>query len=188
MRRRTFLKTLPAVAAAIGVPRLRGVRIKITDIRIVKLRVVKEIGKFEGFLGPTDITPVRIGGGSFLEILTDQGLSGIGPAIDPIQLPALKIELMGKDPFDVQTLVGNLREVTGMTTSRRTGAPAGTPVPVGMRLARIRRLKSRSGTSSVRRAISRCTGCGGQRRNAWLLTPVSLAWARPRSARSWPFN
>jgi L-alanine-DL-glutamate epimerase-like enolase superfamily enzyme len=110
MRRRDFLKALPAVAA---VPQLLGARIKITDIRILQLRVVKEVGTFQGFLGPGDINTARIGGGSFIEIHTDQGLVGIGPAVDPMYLAFLKAQLVGKDPFDVQRLVANMRGVTG---------------------------------------------------------------------------
>jgi L-alanine-DL-glutamate epimerase-like enolase superfamily enzyme len=151
MRRRGFLKTLPALAAAAAVPRLRGARIKIADIQVVKLRVVKEIGRFQGFLGPDDMTPVRIGGGSFLEIHTDQGLVGIGPAIDPVQLPTLKSELVGRDPFDLQILVASLRELTGMTATRRTAAPPGTPVPPGTGLAD---LAGRGGDLSSVRAYS----------------------------------
>jgi L-alanine-DL-glutamate epimerase-like enolase superfamily enzyme len=150
MRRRDFLKAIPPLAAAL-VPRLLGARIKITDIRIVKLRVVKEVGSFQGFLGPKDITPVRIGGGSFLEVQTDQGLTGIGPAIDPIMLPTLKTELVGKDPFDLQRLVSNLREVSGLSMARRSSAPAGTPVPAGMSLAE---LGGRGGEVSAARAYS----------------------------------
>jgi len=148
MRRRDFLKALPAIAM---VPRLAGTQIKITDIKIQKLRVVKEVGRFEGFLGPQDINPVRIGGGSFLEMHTDQGLVGLGPAIDPVQLPLLKAELIGKDPFDLQTLVASLRELTGMTSTRRTAAPSGTPIPDGMNLADV---AGRGGDLSAVRAYS----------------------------------
>jgi L-alanine-DL-glutamate epimerase-like enolase superfamily enzyme len=122
MRRRDFLKTLPAIP---GVPRLSGARIKIADVRIVRLRTIKEIGSYQGFMGPGDTNVVRIGGGSFIEIHTDQGLVGIGPAIDPVQLPALKSQLIGQDPFDLQLLVANMREVTGLGVARRLAAAAG---------------------------------------------------------------
>src|SRR5271157_5169026 len=108
MRRREFLKALPAAAAVAAVPRLLGAKIKITDIRIVRLRVIKEVGSFAGFMGPWDTNVVRMGGGSIVEVHTDQGLVGIGPAIDPIQLPALRAQLIGQDPFDLQLLVANL--------------------------------------------------------------------------------
>ncbi len=91
------------------------------------------------------------GGGAFLEMQTDQGLSGIGPSIDPVQLPTLKLELMGKDPFDLQTLVASMREVTGMTPTRRFGAPPGTPVPPGMTLSDI---AGRGGDTGATRAYA----------------------------------
>jgi L-alanine-DL-glutamate epimerase-like enolase superfamily enzyme len=65
-------------------------------------------------MGPGDINVIRIGGGSLVEIHTDQGLVGIGPAVDPVQLPALRAELVGQDPFNLQVLVANMRGVTGM--------------------------------------------------------------------------
>ncbi len=114
MQRRDFLKALPALPAALAVPRLRGARIKITDIRIVRFRLLKDLGPFQGFMGPEDVANVRIGGGSIVEIHTDQGLVGIGPSVDPVQLPALKAQLIGQDPFDLQLLVATIRGVRGM--------------------------------------------------------------------------
>ena len=70
-------------------------------------------------MGPWDTANVRIGGGSAIEVHTDQGLMGIGPAVDPVQLPSLKSQLVGEDPFNLQYLVANMREVTGMGTARR---------------------------------------------------------------------
>ena len=141
MRRRDILTALPAAAALAATPAmaavapLPSVRIRITDVRIVLLRVVKEVGSFVGFMGPEDINVVRVGGGSFIEVRTDQqGLVGIGSGIDPAYLPVLRAELIGKDPFDLQRLVANLRGLTGL--HRVTGppppsapAPAGAPVP-----------------------------------------------------------
>jgi L-alanine-DL-glutamate epimerase-like enolase superfamily enzyme len=150
MRRRDFLKTLTAAPALLAVPRLAGVQIKITDIRLQKIRLVKEVGKFEGFLGPQDINTVRIGGGTFLEMHTDQGLVGIGPGIDPIQLPTLKAQLVGRDPFDLQILVGNLREWTGMSPSRRAQSPGASAPPAQS----IAELAGRGGATGAYRAYS----------------------------------
>jgi L-alanine-DL-glutamate epimerase-like enolase superfamily enzyme len=96
LKRRDFLKTLPALAA---VPRLRGARIKITDVRIVPLRTVKDLGSYPDWLG--NPRPIRIGGGAIVEVHTDQGLTGIGPDMAPTLLPAVKNLLVGADPFDV---------------------------------------------------------------------------------------
>jgi len=133
MRRRDFLRALPGVAAVAAVPRLLGAKIKITDIRIVRLRVIKEVGSFAGYMGPWDTNVIRIGGGSIVEVHTDQGLVGIGPAVDPVQLPALKAQLLGQDPFDLQLLVANLRDVTGMGTARRVAAAAPPSAEAGAR-------------------------------------------------------
>jgi len=94
--RRDFLKTLPALAA---VPRLRGARIKITDVRIVPLRTSKDLGSYPDWLG--NPRPIRIGGGAIVEVHTDQGLTGIGSDMAPTLLPAAKNLLVGADPFDV---------------------------------------------------------------------------------------
>lgn len=143
VRRRDFLNVLPAAAAAAAlpapalaaVPPLAGVRIKITDVQLIRLRVIKEVGSFVGFMGPDDINTVRVGGGSFIKVHTDQdGLFGIGSGIDPAFIPALRAELIGRDPFDIQLLVANLRGFTGIHRTVKppqptSPIPAGAPVP-----------------------------------------------------------
>ena len=96
LQRRAFLKTLPALAA---VPRLRGARIKITDVRIVPLRTIKDLGSYPDWLG--NPRSIRIGGGAIVEVHSDQGITGIGPDMAPTLLPAVKTLLTGADPFDV---------------------------------------------------------------------------------------
>jgi len=108
MRRREFLKALPAVAA---VPRLRGARIKITGIRNVPLKTQKDLGSYPDWLG--NPRPIRIGGGSFVEIQSDQGIAGIGPPADEGLLPAIKALLTGADPFDVDLHAERLYEMRG---------------------------------------------------------------------------
>lgn len=93
MRRRDILKDMPVVAAAAALPaqaqvsKPTGLRMKITDIKILRLRLIKDLGTFAGFMGPSDINRPRIGGGSVVEVHTDQGLVGLGPAMDPVHLP-----------------------------------------------------------------------------------------------------
>jgi L-alanine-DL-glutamate epimerase-like enolase superfamily enzyme len=111
MRRRDFLKSIPL---AVLLPQLRSAaQLKITNIRILNLRVVRETGKMEAAWNPGTVTTWRIGGGSIVEIQTDQGLSGIGPGIDPAGLEAAKSQLVGKDPFSVEQLAGPLRYYAG---------------------------------------------------------------------------
>jgi L-alanine-DL-glutamate epimerase-like enolase superfamily enzyme len=96
LRRRDFLKSIPALSAVslLGAPRA-----KITDVRIVNLRLVKEIGTYPDWVGGTRFS--RIGGGAIIEIRTDQGVTGIGPDINPAQLAQIKSMLVGADPYDI---------------------------------------------------------------------------------------
>jgi D-galactarolactone cycloisomerase len=111
MQRRDFLKSASLAAL---MPQLHAAeRLKITDVRIVKLKVVRETGKMEAAWNPGTVTTWRIGGGSIVEIQTDQGISGIGPAMDPGELEAARSQLIGKDPFNIEQLAGPLRYYVG---------------------------------------------------------------------------
>jgi D-galactarolactone cycloisomerase len=111
MLRRDFLMSLPLTLL---MPQLRSAaRLEITGVRIVNLKVVRETGKMEAAWNPGTVTTWRIGGGSIVEIQTDQGISGIGPGIDPTGLEAAKSQLIGKDAFSVEQLAGPLRYYVG---------------------------------------------------------------------------
>lgn len=99
---------LPAWAPPRG-----GARFKITDVRVVLLRTVKEAGSLEPAWNPGGRMSFRVGGGSFVEVHTDQGLTGIGPGIDPALLPAVKAQLVGQDPFAVEQHAARLRYYAG---------------------------------------------------------------------------
>lgn len=77
-------------------------RMKITDIRSRNLRVVKEMGELEPAWSVGTMSQFRIGGGAFVEIQTDQGITGIGQAVNPALIPDIRELLVGKDPFDVE--------------------------------------------------------------------------------------
>jgi D-galactarolactone cycloisomerase len=115
LHRRDFLKILPALAA---VPRLRGARIKITDVRIVPLRTSKDLGTYPDWLG--NPRPIRIGGGAIVEVHSDQGITGIGPDMDAKLLPAVKTLLTGADPFDVDLHAERLYGIQAGTGYRGT--------------------------------------------------------------------
>jgi L-alanine-DL-glutamate epimerase-like enolase superfamily enzyme len=107
MLRRDLLKALPPIALA---PAVRPApRLKIADIRVVQLKTVREVGTIEPAWDLGGGMNQRIGGGSFVEIRTDQGLTGIGPAMDPGALPAAKVQLLGKDPFDIEQHAPRMR-------------------------------------------------------------------------------
>ena len=111
MRRRNFLMSVPPVVL---MPQFSAApRLKITDIRIVRLKAVRETGKMEAAWNPGTVSTHRIGGGSVIEIHTDQGLSGIGPAIDAATLELAKAQLIGKDPFHIEQMAGPLRYYVG---------------------------------------------------------------------------
>ena len=84
-------------------------RLKITDVRTPSLRTIEEVGALEPAWNPGGSMGFRKGGGSYVEIHTDQGLVGIGPAVDPNLLPAVKSQLVGKDPFEMEGHVAALR-------------------------------------------------------------------------------
>ena len=108
MRRRDFLAVLPPLAVAARA--LRGApRLKITGLRVVPLKTVKDVGSLEPAWNPGGAMQFRIGGGSYVEVQTDQGLTGIGPGMDPALLPAVQAQLVGKDPFDTEQHAARLR-------------------------------------------------------------------------------
>ena len=119
MLRRDLLKLVPPVVL---MPQLKSApRFKITDIRIVNLKSVRETGKMEAAWNPGTVSTHRIGGGSVIEIHTDQGLSGLGPAIDAAALEAAKAQLIGMDPFSIEQLAGPLRYYTGQSPRTVSG-------------------------------------------------------------------
>jgi hypothetical protein len=87
----------------------RTARMKIMGLREVRLKVIKEAGVLEPAWNPGGSATFRAGGGSFLEIRTDQGLTGIGPGIDPTLVPSFEAKLKGKDPFDTDQHIALLR-------------------------------------------------------------------------------
>ena len=111
MQRRDFLKAIPAAALLPAVQ--SAPRLKITDIRVVSLKTIQETGTMEAAWNPGTSTIERIGGGSFTEIRTDQGLTGIGPGMDAPSVPGAKALLLGKDPFDIEQFAGPLRYYVG---------------------------------------------------------------------------
>jgi L-alanine-DL-glutamate epimerase-like enolase superfamily enzyme len=70
---------------------------------------VKEVGRIEPAWNPGGTMQFQIGGGSFTEIRTDQGITGIGPGMDPALIPAVQAQLNGKDPFDTEQHAARLR-------------------------------------------------------------------------------
>ena len=62
---------------------------KITDIRLRRMKTIESIGEIDP-AWPGPIMTFRRGGGAFTEIEIDDGLVGIGPAVDPDTVTAAK--------------------------------------------------------------------------------------------------
>ena len=77
-------------------------RLKITEIKLLNLRVVEDIGDIEPAWDLGGKMHFTRGGGSVVEIHTDAGLVGIGPGVAPDLLPLLNAHLVGQDPFDTE--------------------------------------------------------------------------------------
>ena len=119
MLRRDFCKALPGLAALpLLMPRsASAARFKITDVRLGKVRLVKDVGVVPRRVGVTGGgLPIQIGGFTFTEVHTDQGLVGLGPGIHPGDLRAAKALLVGRDPFEVNSLAAALFRVPSAGT------------------------------------------------------------------------
>jgi L-alanine-DL-glutamate epimerase-like enolase superfamily enzyme len=76
--------------------------IKVTDVKIVNLRTVKHVGSIEPAWSPGRDMSFDVGGGSFTEVHTDAGITGIGPGMHPMLLDAVKQYLVGRSAFAVE--------------------------------------------------------------------------------------
>ena len=83
--------------------------LRITHARLVPLKTVREAGSLEPAWEQGARMTFRVGGGEYLEVHTDEGLVGIGPAVDASLLPTVNEQLAGKDPFDVEALAPRLQ-------------------------------------------------------------------------------
>lgn len=94
-------------------------KFKITDVRLSRVRLVKDMGQVPRRHGvPGGGLPIQIGGFAVTEVHTDQGLVGIGPGIDPGVVKTVKGLLDGKDPFDI-----NIHAAALYAPYRDWGAP-----------------------------------------------------------------
>lgn len=94
---------------------------KITDVRVRRLKVLDTIGELEPAWPGAKMT-FRRGGGSFVEISTDTGLTGIGPGADPAAVGPAKDILLGTNPFDVER---HAQQLAHYARGRSYGGAAG---------------------------------------------------------------
>ena len=123
MDRRNFLSRLGATTLA---PMLlsplvlaQSQRLKITDIRVFRMKVGRETGMMESAWAPGRSYMRRVGGGTVTEITTDQGITGIAPGMNPASVNQLKRLLVGQDPFDTETLGNQMRYTNGAASNWR---------------------------------------------------------------------
>jgi L-alanine-DL-glutamate epimerase-like enolase superfamily enzyme len=121
MLRRDFCKALPGLATLpLLLPRsAQAAKFKITDIRLAKVRLIRDKGVVPRRIGVNrGGLAVQVGGFTITEVHTDQGLIGVGPGIEPEFLRNAKDLLVGRDPFDMN------RHATVLYAPQRTwGAP-----------------------------------------------------------------
>ena len=74
----------------------------VTDVQTVNLRTMKHVGDLEPAWSPGTTMSFDIGGGSFTEVRTDGGITGIGPGMHPMLLDSVKEYLIGKSALQVE--------------------------------------------------------------------------------------
>ncbi|MDA1279774.1 MAG: mandelate racemase/muconate lactonizing enzyme family protein [Chloroflexi bacterium] len=82
--------------------------ITVTDVKVVNLRTVKHVGELEPAWSPGRKMSFDVGGGSFTEVHTDAGITGIGPGMNPMLLESVKQYLVGKSAFAVEQHAASL--------------------------------------------------------------------------------
>jgi L-alanine-DL-glutamate epimerase-like enolase superfamily enzyme len=88
-------------------------RLRITEIRLVNLKTISEVGAIEPAWDQGGQMRFTVGGGSIVEVHTNEGLVGIGPGFDPSLLPVMQAKLVGADPFDIEQHAATLRYYAG---------------------------------------------------------------------------
>jgi L-alanine-DL-glutamate epimerase-like enolase superfamily enzyme len=93
-------------------------RLRITDVVRVPLREQGVVGEIEPAWSPGSVNRVLRGGGAYLEIRTDAGITGIGPDVAPEVVAAAMPHLLGADPFTTEHLSDRLRYHAAGTSYR----------------------------------------------------------------------
>ncbi len=84
-------------------------RIRITNVRLAKLRTIEHVGDLEPAWDVGGAMPFTVGGGSIVQIETDAGIMGIGPGCAPEMVSTVRDLLVGEDPFDTEQHQHRLR-------------------------------------------------------------------------------
>lgn len=129
LSRRELLKFLTVATAGVASSQLMDVarvdaagRAKITEVKLIQIRVERDLGSYPDWVGNS--RHVTIGGGAFTEVQTDQGVTGIGPEMNPSLLPQVNAILAGQDPFDINMLATRIYDLGGGGMGYRGSAGA----------------------------------------------------------------
>jgi len=79
---------------------------KITDVRVREVAVEREVGALEPAWDPGGRLQFARGGGSIVEVVTDQGLCGVGPGVKRRVVEAARAVLRGAEVGDAAALTG----------------------------------------------------------------------------------
>ncbi len=74
----------------------------VTDVQVLNLRTLEHVGDLEPAWSPGTTMSFDVGGGSFTEVHTDGGITGIGPGMHPMLLDSVKEYLIGKSALQVE--------------------------------------------------------------------------------------
>jgi len=97
-------------------------RPRITDVRLLRLRALQEIGTLDTAWDLGGRMTITTGGGSVTEIHSSEGVIGIGPGVDSSLLSVVRRILIGADPFEVEQHAAALRYYAlGMPYNGATG-------------------------------------------------------------------
>ena len=88
---------------------LNNQNIKITDIKIVPLKLQENIGTLEPAWDKGGKMNFSRGGGAFTQVETDAGITGIGPKMDINILESVKNVVLGEDPFNIKHISKKLK-------------------------------------------------------------------------------
>jgi L-alanine-DL-glutamate epimerase-like enolase superfamily enzyme len=83
--------------------------LRITDIKLLHLRTIEDMGTIEPAWDVGGQMRFERGGGSFVEIHTNEGVTGIGPGIAELFLEHIRERLIGEDPFEIEKHAATLQ-------------------------------------------------------------------------------
>jgi D-galactarolactone cycloisomerase len=98
-----------AAPSAVYAQATKSLKLKITDVQVKKIRLVKDLGILVPRPGMAQMRrPFRVGGETITVVTTDGGVTGYGPGVPPETLARARELLIGKDAFRIDEHAYNL--------------------------------------------------------------------------------